>query len=182
MPKVSVLRWGHRKDRDKRVTTHVFLAARALGAEGGTLCGEQDDAILSTIRKVSEKWGGKFPITYSKNWKSVVAKKRKAGYSIVHLTMYGERLQDKVRALRRKKKLLALVGAQKVPAEMYAASDFNIAVTSQPHSEVAALAVFLHEIFAGKELYAKFRKGQIEVMPCASGKDVRKKAQQNRFI
>jgi len=28
---ISVLRIGHRIARDKRITTHVFLAARALG-------------------------------------------------------------------------------------------------------------------------------------------------------
>lgn len=172
MPRISVLRWGHRKDRDKRVTTHVFLAARALGASGGILCGDEDDGILSTVRKVSEKWGGKFPVKYSKDWKGDVRKHKKAGFSIVHLTMYGERLQDKVRELRKKRKMLVLVGAQKVPAEMYSLADFNIAVTNQPHSEVAALAVFLHELFVGKELFAGFRGAKIAVKPCGKGKTV----------
>jgi len=32
MPKIVVLRWGHRLQRDARLTTHVVLTARALGA------------------------------------------------------------------------------------------------------------------------------------------------------
>ena len=172
MPQITVLRWGHRKDRDKRVTTHVFLAARALGAGGGILCGDEDDGLLSTVRKVAEKWGGKFPVKYSKDWKGDVRKHKKAGFSVVHLTMYGERLQDKVKELRKKRKMLVLVGAQKVPADMYSLADFNIAVTNQPHSEVAALAVFLHEFFGGKELGARFVGARISVKPCERGKKV----------
>ncbi|HJW97957.1 MAG TPA: tRNA (cytidine(56)-2'-O)-methyltransferase, partial [Candidatus Bathyarchaeia archaeon] len=34
MVKIVVLRWGHRPQRDARLTTHVALAARALGANG----------------------------------------------------------------------------------------------------------------------------------------------------
>ncbi|MGI0148094.1 MAG: tRNA (cytidine(56)-2'-O)-methyltransferase, partial [Thermoplasmata archaeon] len=33
-PRVTVLRLGHRPSRDKRVTTHVALVARAFGAAG----------------------------------------------------------------------------------------------------------------------------------------------------
>ncbi|MCC6052717.1 MAG: tRNA (cytidine(56)-2'-O)-methyltransferase, partial [Desulfurococcaceae archaeon] len=34
MRKIYVLRYGHRPERDKRVTTHVALVARAFGASG----------------------------------------------------------------------------------------------------------------------------------------------------
>ena len=170
--KATVLRLGHRKSRDKRVTTHVFLAARALGACGGILTGEQDDVILDTVRKVADKWGGEFSISFSANWKRDVSKAKKSGLSVVHLTMYGEPVQARIAELRRKKALLVVVGAQKVPAEAYSLADYNIAVTGQPHSEVAALAVFLHELAGGKELGAKFSGARISVKPNPRGKTV----------
>lgn len=175
MADIIVLRLGHRKNRDKRITTHVFLAARALGARGGILCGERDDQVLESVRKVAAKWGGKFAISYSPSWRSVVRKHRKAGFSIIHLTMYGERIQEKIAAVKGKRKLLVIVGAEKVPAEVYKVADLNIAVTSQPHSEVAALAVFLHECFGGRELGARFPGARIAISPSEKGKSVRKR-------
>jgi len=173
MAEVVVLRLGHRKNRDKRVTTHVLLAARALGARGGILCGEKDEKVLESVRKVAEKWGGKFSVRATTGWKGDISKHKKSGFSVVHLTMYGERLQDKIAELRKKRKLLVVVGAQKVPAEAYALADYNIAVTGQPHSEVAALAIFLHEYFGGKELGAKFPKARIAVIPTKKGKTIK---------
>jgi len=37
MAKLCVLRLGHRMGRDQRITTHVFLVARAMGAAEGVL-------------------------------------------------------------------------------------------------------------------------------------------------
>ncbi len=176
MANVVVLRLGHRKTRDKRVSTHVFLAARALGANGGVLCGEEDETILGSVRKVSEKWGGKFPISFARNWKKELLRKRRQGFTVVHLTMYGEKLMDRIGAIRRKKRLLVVVGAQKVPPEAYSLADYNISVTGQPHSEVAALAVFLHELSNGKELDARFPGARIRIAPSARGKRVMKGA------
>jgi len=59
MTEVCVLRLGHRPERDQRVTTHVGLAARALGARGMYLAG-RDAGIVAGIRDVVERWGGDF--------------------------------------------------------------------------------------------------------------------------
>ena len=59
MGKVCVLRIGHRQGRDQRITTHVFLVARAFGADEGVLCGDRDDSVLNGIAKVSSLWGGR---------------------------------------------------------------------------------------------------------------------------
>jgi tRNA (cytidine56-2'-O)-methyltransferase len=40
--RVTVLRLGHRPERDKRITTHVGLVARAFGAEEMLLAGGGD--------------------------------------------------------------------------------------------------------------------------------------------
>ena len=167
---IRVLRLGHRKDRDKRVTTHVALVARAFGASGIVYTGEKDPVFEETMRKVTSKWGGRFSVSYSESRLFVLERHRKAGFSIAHLTMYGLPIQNVMRDVRKRKKLLVIVGGEKVPGEIYAASDFNISVTNQPHSEVAALAVFLHEYFQGKELAKRFPGAKLRIRPMARGK------------
>jgi len=49
--------------------------------------------------------------------------------------------------------------------------DFNVAVGNQPHSEVAALAVFLDRLTEGEGLRAQF-DGRLKVLPCERGKRV----------
>lgn len=138
---IGVLRLGHRVKRDVRITTHVFLAARAFGADSAILSGEPDDEIIESVGKVSKNWGGKFSVVYQEDWRKVMREAKKKKVGIVHLTMYGELVQKKIPEIRKKwKNLLVVVGAGKVPGEAYRMSDYNISVTSQPHSEVAALA------------------------------------------
>jgi tRNA (cytidine56-2'-O)-methyltransferase len=64
-----------------------------------------------------------------------------------------------------------VVGAEKVPAEMYDLADWNVAVGNQPHSEVAALAVFLDRLFLGQELRLDF-EGGLKIVPSSRGKRV----------
>ncbi|MEM3004108.1 MAG: hypothetical protein QXK96_02300, partial [Candidatus Bathyarchaeia archaeon] len=72
------------------------------------------------------------------------------------------------------KDLLVLVGSRKVPPDFYSeeVSDFNVAVGNQPHSEIAALAVFLDRLFGGSELRRRFRGSTLEVLPAKRGKRV----------
>jgi tRNA (cytidine56-2'-O)-methyltransferase len=67
-------------------------------------------------------------------------------------------------------KILVVVGAEKVPGEVYGLSDWNISITSQPHSEIASLAVFLDRLFGGSELSAEFPGAKIRIVPCGKGK------------
>ena len=53
---------------------------------------------------------------------------------------------------------------------MYGLADSNSAVTGQPHSEIASLAVFLDRIFQGHELIRNFPGGSIRVIPSPAGK------------
>ncbi|TMI35687.1 tRNA (cytidine(56)-2'-O)-methyltransferase, partial [Candidatus Bathyarchaeota archaeon] len=43
-----ILRIGHRVYRDSRVTTHVCLTARALGADGVIIADREDKVVEST--------------------------------------------------------------------------------------------------------------------------------------
>ena len=38
--------------------------------------------------------------------------------------------------------ILIIVGGSKVPGKVYKAADWNVSVTTQPHSEVSSLAIF----------------------------------------
>jgi tRNA (cytidine56-2'-O)-methyltransferase len=54
---------------------------------------------------------------------------------------------------------------------MYQLADWNVAVGNQPHSEVAALAVFLDRLFEGQELTKEF-DGGLKILPSPRGKHV----------
>jgi tRNA (cytidine56-2'-O)-methyltransferase len=170
---IRILRIGHRFVRDYRTLTHLCLVSRALGAEAVYL-EEIDDGLLEGIREVTEAWGGDFQVLKVPSWKSAVSEAKKEGRTVVHLTMYGMPLQDKVGELRKSQKLLVAVGGPKVPAEAYQLSDYNVAVTSQPHSEIAALAIVLHELQEGEELKKEFGPAKMKIIPSEKGKKVEK--------
>lgn len=170
--KITVLRLGHRKIRDQRITTHVFLVARAFGCDEGILCGEFDEQVINSIQKVVRDWGGGFRIRYEKNWRQFL---HQWEGEIVHLTMYGIPLPNKLEEIRNSKNLLVVVGAEKVPREVYALADWNISITNQPHSEVAALAVFLDRILEGREFSLHFENARYRIVPHERGKKVIKK-------
>ncbi|VVB75264.1 tRNA (cytidine(56)-2'-O)-methyltransferase [Candidatus Tiddalikarchaeum anstoanum] len=167
---IVVLRLSHRRERDKRISTHVGLVARALGANKLVYSGEQDDNYESSINKVVENWGGNFGITYEKNAEKVISFYKKKRFTVVHLTMYGSELEKDIKKIRKCKDLLVIVGGEKVPGEVYKESDFNISVTNQPHSEVAALALFLDRYFKGKEMGLKFKNAKLRIKPNPKGK------------
>jgi tRNA (cytidine56-2'-O)-methyltransferase len=166
---VAVLRLGHRPERDQRVTTHVGLTARALGARRFFLAGD-DQGVVSSIRDVVERWGGGFEAENNVKWRRCIVDWKAAGGTVVHLTMYGLNLPDVIDEVRTRDRVLVVVGAEKVPGEVYGLADFNVAVTNQPHSEIAGLAVFLDRYFEGRELHASFPGARIRVVPSAHSK------------
>ncbi|MFP4174565.1 MAG: tRNA (cytidine(56)-2'-O)-methyltransferase [Halobacteriales archaeon] len=168
MERAEVLRLGHRPERDERLTTHVCLTARAFGADAVHVDGKGTEPV-ETAREVTERFGGPFDADTVESPRSVV---RDFDGNVAHLTMYGEPVEDVVDELR-DEPVLAVVGAGKVDGWVYGEADYNVGVTNQPHSEVAALAVFLHEYFGGDELSASFDGGEIEVVPSARGKETR---------
>lgn len=168
---VVVLRFGHRPGRDDRMTTHVGLTARALGADRVIL---PDNATQSaeTVADITGRFGGPFAIEQRESQAAVV---RNWEGSVVHLTMYGLPVQDvqnDVRADLKTDSLLIVVGGEKVPFELYERADWNVAVTNQPHSEVAGLAVFLDRLFDGRELEQSWPDADRHVIPKATGKKV----------
>ncbi len=165
---VYVLRLGHRPERDKRISTHVALTARAFGARG-IYFDTYDENVFRSVEDVVRRWGGNFFIK-EVNWKRLL---REFDGLKIHLTMYGIPLPQKLDEIRRADKILVVVGAEKVPGEVYGVCDLNISIGNQPHSEVAALAVFLEKVL-GKVFTLRFEDAEIEVVPTERGKCVRK--------
>ncbi|WP_436347626.1 tRNA (cytidine(56)-2'-O)-methyltransferase [Natronorubrum sp. FCH18a] len=170
---VAVLRLGHRPGRDERMTTHVGLTARALGADRVWV---PDNAGQSgeTVADITDRFGGPFEVDLTDSPQGII---RNWEGQVVHLTMYGERVQDvedDIRAAHRDDgdSILVVVGAEKVPFDVYEEADWNVGVTNQPHSEVAGLAVFLDRLFEGRELEREWEGADRTVVPMETGKRV----------
>lgn len=166
---VVILRIGHRPERDQRVTTHVGLTARALGATGMYLA-TADKGVVQSIRDVADRWGGDFFCQDNVKWRSCIRDWKAQGGIVVHLTMYGLNLPDVVDEVKAHGKILVIVGAEKVPGEIYGLADYNVAVTGQPHSEISSLALFLDHFFSGQEFKNEFPGAHIRIIPSRAGK------------
>ena len=156
----NVLRMGHRPERDKRVTTHVALTSRAFGAKKMYLH-RSDSRVIETINNVVSKFGGDFTVETTTNPKKIL---KEWDGKIMHLTMFGLPIDDKLVEIKNvKEPILVVVGAEKVPPWVFEYSDFNIAIGSQPHSEVSALAIALSKL--NDDSYNQNFEGPIQVIP-----------------
>ncbi|MFA5175726.1 MAG: tRNA (cytidine(56)-2'-O)-methyltransferase [Candidatus Nanoarchaeia archaeon] len=171
---IEVLRLSHRVSRDPRISTHVALTARAFGASKIYYSGQKDSNVEDTVNKITENFGGPFEIEYVKDALKLAEEKKKKGFFIVHLTMYGLKIQKEIKDIKKQKNILVLVGSEKVLPEFYKIADKNIAVTGQPHSEVMALGLFLDMCFDRKELDKNFDNGKMLIIPQNLGKNVKK--------
>ncbi|MFQ6087841.1 MAG: tRNA (cytidine(56)-2'-O)-methyltransferase [Candidatus Methanofastidiosia archaeon] len=156
---ITVLRLGHRPFRDKRITTHVCLVARALGAQKILIEGK-DLKLKKNIEKIVENWGGEFEVEFCRSPMKIIENFQGV---VVHLTMYGLPFKDKIDDLK-DKKLLVVVGSEKVFPEIFKVSDHNLSVSNQPHSEVSSLAIFLYEL-GGRVLDRRFKNAKLKILP-----------------
>lgn len=145
----------------------MALTSRALGAKG-MYVDTADKVLEGNIQSVSERFGGDFSVRSGVRFKDAA---KNFGGKIVHLTMYGERVDEVIPRIPRDQDILIVVGAEKVPPEVYQTADFNVSVGNQPHSEISALAIFLDRFTEGKALYSD-RGGKMTVIPNERGKTV----------
>ncbi len=171
--RIVILRLGHRIQRDQRITTHVALTARALGAEG-MLLDSDDRGIAKSLEEASATWGGSFYVMNITNWKNEIRKWKAEGGKVLHLTMYGLNLSDVIHEIDAEN-LMVVVGAEKVPPELYRLADWNAAIGNQPHSEVGALAITLDRLAAasGRDALKTQFEGKLEIVPQRAGKEVK---------
>jgi len=167
--RIHVLRLGHRKGRDPRITTHLALVARALGANQFLLAGDNDESVFANIDSVNQRFGGKMscehvnsPIAWLKNFTG-------NGGQAIHLTMYGIPYRTAIKEVDSESEICIVVGGAKVPGEVFKICQHNVSVGNQPHSEVAALALFMDSWAPAPEV---FEGADLVIRPSAEGKDV----------
>ena len=86
--------------------------------------------------------------------------------------MYGEIINSIIDEIKKEEQILVVVGAEKVPREVYDLADYNVAIGNQPHSEISALAVLLDRVLDGKQFLKKHVNAQREIIPMKKGKNV----------
>ena len=174
---IEVLRLGHRLGRDPRITTHLALVSRAMGANSFVLSGDEDEKLFSNIDSVNERFGHGLSCRYEKSpmrmLREIANSDEESKPIIIHLTMYGEPFKKVIPNIPKDKPVVVVVGGAKVPGELFKVSDFNLAVGNQPHSEVAALALFLDSWTDGEGFNREFSEPQLVISPSKSGKDVK---------
>jgi tRNA (cytidine56-2'-O)-methyltransferase len=136
---------------------------------------EVDRSIKETLEEVVKRWGSNrdFNVEIIEDWRKVVKNWKKDSGKVVHLTMYGINIDDTISQLLKENMILVIIGAEKVPREIYNLADYNVAIGNQPHSEIAALAIFLDRVFSGKQLKKDFRGAKLKIVPMARGKMVK---------
>ena len=176
--RVDVLRLGHRKGRDPRITTHLALVGRAFGAHRFLLSGDEDQEMFDNLASVDERFGKglecqhiKSPVGWLRKFVEQDAGDGKPGVAI-HLTMYGEPFREAIPKIPKDRPIVIVVGGAKVPSDVFKLSQYNVSVGNQPHSEVAALGLFLDSWYCGESINREFENARLIIQPSASGKDV----------
>lgn len=174
----NVLRLGYRKGRDPRITTHLALVSRALGATNFMLAGDEDADLFENIASVNDRFGGGMTcehvdgaMGWLKRFTQHDAGDGEPGVA-VHLTMYGEPYREVIPRIRRDRPLVVVVGGAKVPSDVFQYAQYNVAVGNQPHSEVAALALFMEGWFGEGGSERHFPDAKLVIEPSARGKSV----------
>ena len=168
---IDVLRLGYRLGRDPRITTHLALVSRAMGVSNFILCGDEDNKLFENIDSVNDRFGHGIAMKYEKSPMKYLKDFSKSG-TIVHLTMYGEKYKSAIDRMPRDKPVVVIVGGSKVPGDIFKVSDYNVSVGNQPHSEVAALALFLEHWTKGEGLENEFSDAKLTIEPSADAKIV----------
>jgi tRNA (cytidine56-2'-O)-methyltransferase len=169
---IIVFRYGHRTVRDYRVSSHCALVSRAFGAKKIIVCGEEDNSMKNSVDDITKRWGGPFEVEFVNDWKKELIKLKEKKYSLIHLTMYGEKINKIENKIKINQKICIIIGSQKVEREVYNIVNYNISVTNQPHSEIAALAVTMDRLQEGKEFNKIFKQAKTKIIPKKSEKKV----------
>lgn len=167
--RVDVLRLGYRRGRDPRITTHLALVARALGSDGFLLAGDDDQEMFDNLNSVSERFGGELDTEHVSGLGHLKKHVENGGVA-VHLTMYGEPFRQAIPKIRRDRPLIIVVGGAKVPGDVYKICQHNVAVGNQPHSEVAALALFMDAWFGESGSERSFKDARLVIEGVNGGK------------
>lgn len=142
----------------------LCLTSRALGASEITFVGKRDSRLARYIDSLNKKWGGRFRVQFARSYKDVL--KSMIKYKKVYLTRYGLPLQDKNYLLKTYKNMVLIVTLKDKDQlnPIHKLADFNISVSLQPHCSAAAIAIFLHEFYNGRELAMHFENAKVKLV------------------
>lgn len=144
-----------------------------MGADGVVIADREDKVVESTIRDVTERFGGPFSVRSGVSWRKAVRDWKSIGGKIVHLTAYGvplPRVLPDIQGMTYD--MMVVVGSEKMPGEMFRLADWNVSVTNQPMSEVAALAIFLDWYRNHSFLDHEFSEAQVRIIPSEHEKKI----------
>ncbi len=129
--------------------------------------------MAKAVAGVVRRFGGEFAVSTGTGWRKPIQEWKAAGGQVVHLTMYGLPLGETTPKIATDgRPALVVVGAEKVPGDLYGLADWNVAVGNQPHSEVAALALLLDRLRAGTWEGDTFTGARLRIRPSARGKTI----------
>lgn len=148
----------------------LCLTSRALGASEIIFVDKKDDKIVRHMNNLRSRWGGRFRVTFASNYKEVL--KRTNKYKRVYLTRYGIPLNKLNYTIKTYKNIMLIITVKETFAPIHKLSDFNVCITDQPHCGAAAIAVFLHNFFGGRELAVHFENAKYRVIPKEHGIDI----------
>lgn len=139
------------------------------------LLNANDPDLINNVNLVTKRFGGSFFIINNVNAINEINKWKKDGGKICHLSMYGINLPSVINDIKEETNLMIIVGAEKVPIEYYKLANWNIAIGNQPHSEVAALAIFLDRYYNSDPLLKQFEAAELTIIPTKLWKVILKK-------
>ena len=133
------------------------------------MCGGDASSQISSVRSLGNAWGGSFSVVQKVSPLRIISEWKKDGGRVINLSMYGEDMRAPMSELYHVyytlgQPLLVVVGSSKVDGKVYQASDFNLAVTHSPHSEVAALAIFLEKLLGNRAWGRRKPESRIKIL------------------
>ncbi len=140
----------------------IGLASRAFGASSVIFTSRSKPKLVRYFRAISSKWGGKFDVRYEKDWERVISEKR--GYEKIYLTKSGAPIAKMMYRVRTYKNILLIATLSENLKKLDERVDYKVSVTTQPHSSVSAIAVFLHVFYSGRELAIRFNNARYKVI------------------
>ena len=149
----------------------ICLTARALGASEIMFTRGKEARIARYMNSLEREWGGTFKVSFNIDYRKAMAEAN--NYMKVYLTRYGVPLNKLIYQIKTYKNIMLIVSSIKASSlSMHRIADFNASVTDQPHCSAAAIAIFLHEFYEGRELAVHFENSKYKVIPKEHGINV----------
>ncbi len=153
----------------------LFLVSRAFGASNITIISPgriNTEQLIKKCNKINRDWGGKVAISFSNDINKFI--KSKKNYIKIYLTRYGTPIKKVEYIIKTYKNILLMLSMEEHEKRLYKIADFKISITNQPHSSEAAIAIFLHNFYNGRELAIHFENARYKIAPSGDSLHIEK--------